>query len=68
MDDDELAEQELWFGSPMAPFRFQGESMIDNNYGGAPNECGWHFRHGEIIELDPETGECPRQDEHERTV
>ncbi len=32
-------------------------------YSGAPDECGWHFRNGEIVRLD-DMGECPRQSEH----
>lgn len=36
--------------------------VSDNTYSGAPNECGWHFRNGEIVKL--KEGECPKQDEH----
>lgn len=34
-----------------------------STYGGAPDECGWHFRNGEILKLE-ENGKCPKQDEH----
>lgn len=33
-------------------------------YGGAPDECGYHFVWGDkIVRLD-EKGECPLQSEH----
>lgn len=32
-------------------------------YSGAPDECGWHFRNGNIVKFN-EQGECPLQLEH----
>ncbi|GAA2555231.1 hypothetical protein GCM10010423_65570 [Streptomyces levis] len=38
-------------------------AVSDNTYSGAPNECGWHFRNGEIVKLD-DKGDCPKAEEH----
>lgn len=40
----------------------EDETWLDRNYGGAPDECSWHFIHVEIVKLV--NGECPRQGEH----
>lgn len=40
------------------------DTYLDRTYSGAPDECGWYFRHGEILKYD-DKGDCPRQSEHE---
>jgi len=44
------------------PFDRWAESWLPENYSGAPDECGWHSRNGQIVKL--EEGECPNKEEH----
>lgn len=53
-------DNDFW-GDPDEPLRFR--SYLENTYGGAPNECSWHFRQGQILQFD-DKGECPKSDEH----
>lgn len=59
MDFDTIYDQEYedtWEGS-----------YLDRYYGGAPDECSWHFRNGEIVRYD-DKGDCPRQSEHGESI
>lgn len=39
------------------------ESWLNRHYGGAPNECTWHFINVGIVKLNAD-GTCPKQKEH----
>jgi hypothetical protein len=52
-----------WYSLPgETEDNYQDATWLDRNYGGAPNECSWHFINSGIVKLV--NGECPKQYEH----
>lgn len=50
--------EDFWFNQRADDLQFAMDQDRDNTYSGAPDECGWCFRHGEIVKFNDE-GNCP---------